>query len=384
MSSRTRVFVTTSHISALYMTLHARATWIAGDRDVFLVDIGTRSTAVLAAIYRAAALHRWDALHSHSTVAEEDHRFEPGLMKRLTRRWKEVFPLRPLYDRSRKRFEQRRDARLMADLERTIGALLDVVDLEVFGHTQTVLNDLIARMRPRARSAYFEHGLGDYLYLVEGGRPRGPMYALFASGFKRFLSSRGIAEGNVRQLELPADFHSIALEQLSGVAPDTVRSGSQDRPVVLVLLEAVDMYEVPDAFWGAYIDHVLAVLDEPQRFHFLLKPHPIASAGSLRATEAHCERLGLSYELLDAGWQRGIAAEVLFAQWTERTHHVFCLFSSACFYLSQLYRQSHITYHCSPDFMDRWTGQAPPMYKRHFEGLKPLIKEVFSERCIPY
>jgi hypothetical protein len=151
-----------------------------------------------------------------------------------------------------------------------------------------------------------------------------------------------------------------------------------------VLLEAVDMYVVPPAFWGAYIDHVLSALPDPQGHHFLLKPHPAASPASLEATVRRCAELGLSFTLMTDPKEMGIAAEVLFAAYADRTDHVFCLFSSACFYLSRLYRSPHITYHYSTSWMERWTGQAPPMYKRHFAALKPLIEQVFAERCVPY
>ena len=144
------------------------------------------------------------------------------------------------------------------------------------------------------------------------------------------------------------------------------------------------MYQVPGAFWGAYIDGILNAISDSSGIHFLLKPHPSASAVSLAATLARCRERGISFTLMDDPLHKGVAAEVLFAEHAARTEHVFCLFSSACFYLSMLYPAMGITFHYSTERMERWTANAPPMYKRHFEALKPLIRGVFAERCVPY
>ncbi len=383
---RTRVFVTTSHISCLYMVFHARATHVEGDRDVLLIDIGTRSADVVRAVMKAAELHDWALIHSFSEEVAPGHRFEPSVRKRLTRKWKELPVLSWVYRTMLALFEKRRDAFLATKVKALLDPLIgDSSRFEVFGLTQTHLNKLITQLYPAASPSFLEHGLGDYHYIEQNGKLTGPLFALFAKGFKNYLVRKGIDASGVEPLRIPPDFRSIADHQISKLAAGSASGPERtDRPIVLILLEAVDMYEVPEAFWSAYIDHVLSTLDDPGRYHFLLKPHPIASAVSLEATQAHCRERGVSFTLLDEPWQKGIAAEVLFALWADRTEHVFCLFSSACFYLSQLFPDPRIVYHYSTDFMDKWTGNAPPMYKRHFESLKPLIKEVFAERCQPY
>lgn len=385
MAYRLRIFVTTSHISCVYMALHAQRTAAPHDKDVLLVDIGTRRKEVIDSIRAAATMHQWALVHSFSGEVDDNHRFEPTLKKKLTRRWKELPIIRNIYSWLLLRYEQQRDAELNARMLALLPELKREQSIEVFGHTQTHLNNLITRMQPSARTFYFEHGLGDYHYITHGGRLLAPLFALFADAFRHCLIRQGITPDQVHELSVPPEFPALAARQLEIMAFSGNKASLQpDKPIVLILLEAVDMYEVPTSFWGAYIDHILSALPEPGRYHFLLKPHPVASSSSLKTTVAHCSKRGIDFTLLDEPWQKSIAAEILFAQWAERTEHVFCLFSSACFYLSQLYRDPRITYHYSTDFMDRWTDNAPPMYKRHFEGLKPLIKEVFSERCQPY
>lgn len=239
------------------------------------------------------------------------------------------------------------------------------------------------RLFPSAVLAFMEHGLGDYHYVIEHGRPKAPLHALFAARFMKYLDERGVPSQDIRSIDLPKDMSGILLQCLEELRVPVAPTPS-GKPIVWILLEAVDMYEVPHEFWGAYIDHVLSNLPDPLDHHFILKPHPIASTPSLEVTIQHCTERGLSFTMMDDPRFKGIAAEVLFAAHAASVRHVFCLFSSACFYLSQLYKDPRITYHYSTDFMDKWTGNAPPMYKRHFAALKPLIEEVFAERCVPY
>lgn len=385
--ARTRVFVTTSHISCVLMCIHARHTAQPGDRDILLVDTGERQGPMLRIIEEAASLHAWALYRNFSDEPPSGITYKPSLWKRTMRRMKELPVARAFYRVALRAFERRRDARygrLLADLLRPF--LAQGEQLVIHGHTQTHLNQLLAAQHPEAPCVFFEHGIGDYIFIVEGGRLRGPMIALFADRFSAYLRRHGIDDKGISPLPMPIPFPDVARQLLErhpdAASPDP--TAAIGKPLVLVLLESVEVYEVPRRFWAAYIDHVLSALDDPHRYHFLLKPHPRASAEALRCTEDHYRALGLSFSLLDEPWQKNMAIEVLFARWADRTEHVFCLFSSACFYLSQLYMAPGIAYHSSIDFMDAFIGNAPPLFRRQLEAVKPLVKEVFSERCLPY
>ncbi len=382
--ARLRIFVTTSHISSVFMTLHASATHRPEDVDVQLVDGGARRRAVIEAIRGTARLHPWALMHSCSTELVDEHGPGPSLLKRLTRKWKEAPILRSIYGvllRRHAHRRQERDERMLRTLLAPLGTGHTTVELHL--HTQNHLEAPLRSLFPEARPVFFEHGLGDYHYLLEHGRMRGPLIALFADRFAGYLARQGQLDQEVRPILLPPDLHGLMIRLLEELdLPST--PVPPDRRLVFVLLEAVDMYEVPHSFWAAYIDHVLSALPDHRSHHFLFKPHPAASTASLEATVRRCTELGLSFTLMTDPKQMGIAAEVLFAAYADRTDHVFCLFSSACFYLSRLYPSPHIAYHYSTSWMERWTGNAPPMYRRHFAALKPLIEQVFAERCVPY
>ncbi len=379
-----RVFISTSHISSVYMTLYARATHLPEHKDVLLVDVGTRRQEVIRLIEEVSTFHDWSLFRSFSAEAPEGHRYEPGLRKRLTRRWKGLPLVRDLYNLLLDLFQSGRNARYRSALVELLAPLASPKDtLQVHAHTETYLRIPMLQAFPNSTCDFFEHGQGDYIHVLDGHLPLGRLHALFAAPYRRFLEQRGWSSEWVIDLQGSAGFAELSERLLvrHGVGPvDHMVTG----PVVLILLEALDMYHVSEAFWGAYIDHVVSYLGSPYDYHFILKPHPSQSAHSLKLTEERCGELGLNYTLLNTARQSSMAVEVDFARWAARTHHVFCLVSTGCFYLSQLYRAPHIHYHYSTSFMEKWIRSAPPQFRQLFEKMKPLISEVLSERCQPY
>jgi hypothetical protein len=309
--------------------------------------------------------------------------FKAGRFKTWTRRWKGMPVVRSFYRVLLQRF-LRRQMRMFRD---RIQVLLKPwiapgSTAEIFTHTECHLREaLVAELQPVHREV-LEHGLGDYLGWAND--PRGPaLRCLFADEYARFLRAHSVSAERVRSLFVPERLQDL-LKPLWSVDEATRRALATGRPLVLLLLEAVDMYNVPDAFWGRYIRHVIAALPDPDRYVVVLKPHHMQSQRSLDLTLKACDEAGIAYELIHSPGSTGVSAEVLFSVLADRTEHVFCLFSSACFYLSKLYPHPQITYHYSTTFMEQWTSAAPPMYKRHFAALKPLIEEVFAARCQPY
>lgn len=367
------------------MTLHARRTREQGDHDVLLVDVGKRRREVVRLIRESAEMHEWALFRSFSEEVPDDHRFEPSLRKRLTLKWKEVPGIRIIYQALLRAYLRHRDAQYRDDLHALLKPLVRAHGpLVVHAHTESHLRAPLMEAFPGAECVYFEHGQGDYIYILEGGRNMGALHALFARPFKAYLSRMGIDAEWVKPLDIGDDFPRIASELLQRHGISITPVAENEKPVVYILLEALDMYHVSDAIWGAYIEHVLGALSEPGRYRYVLKPHPRQSSSSLERTRERCTALGLDHLVLDPGTDAAIAVEVDFARWAGRVEHVFCLVSTGCFYLSQLYQDPRITYHYSTSFFQRWIGNAPPQYKRLFERMKPLIAEVLSERCVPY
>jgi hypothetical protein len=379
-----RVFICTSHLSSLLMTLHARNSHQPGQVDVLLVDKGLRRADVIAAIRKVSSLHPWALFSSLSAEADPGHDFQPGGWRRFVRKWKEHFLVRPIYNRLLAHYQKKQAERIAGELRELLGPFIPGngnVLLHV--HTECQILQALMHLFPGAGVNYFEHGLGDYVYWDGPGLPKGDFHALFAAPFKEWVANRGGPTDRVLPLAIGVQFEHTALEVLvlsgQGVMPENL----VNKPVVYVLMEAVDMYQVPDSFWAAYMDHILNDLVRPQDMYFVLKPHPQQSLVSIERTVERLRQRGIDHLLLD-GPQFGLAAEVSFAAWAPQVSHVYCLVSTACFYLSVLYPDRGITFHYSVDFLERHAGHAPPMYQRLLADMKPLIRDVLAQRCVSY
>jgi len=378
-----RIFVCTSHLSALFLTLHAKRSHRPGQLDLIIIDLGVRRVSVIDAILTATGMHSWSRIINLSEVAEEKHTFRPGLSRRLIRKWKEVAFVRPVYALLLKRYERRSDDRITRHLVNELPAVAPGSNVALHVHTECQILRSLRTMYPDAEVNYFEHGQGDYIYWDSPGRIPGRLHVLFAAPFRRYLSAHGRDATMVHELELGGEFPRIADEVLKLDHHATEVLVPKARSIVFVLLEAVDMYQVPDHFWGAYMDRIIEDLGDAGDHLFVLKPHPRQSRFSIERTLQRLNERGIRHHLLTDA-HVGIAAEVSFAPWAPHVSHVYALVSTACFYLSVLYPNDGITYHYSTSFLEEHINAAPPMYKRLFDRMKPLIEQVFAERCMPY
>jgi hypothetical protein len=252
--------------------------------------------------------------------------------------------------------------------------------------TQTYLNRPLQQLFPQASVNYIEHGMGDYYFVLDPKTPKGNLYCIFSEGYKRFLAKNGKSTDWVKPFPDLKNFPAIA-EQLLEIQDKkiiTEKLKVPEKPSVFILLEAVDMYNVKKTFWSEYLDHIFQKLENPKHYHYILKPHPMQSGESLTTTKNHFDSLGYSYTLLNETALINASAEVLFSLWKKQTEHVFCLFSSGCYYLSKLYADEKITFWYSTEFLSRYISNAPPQFLKLFKEIRPLIEEVLTENCKPY
>lgn len=384
-SQHIRIFLTTSQISAVYAMMLSEATKSAGDVDVLFADGSRRKKSLISLIGKTAALYKWDLFHDFSIAMEEDFDFNPSTTKSITRKIKTWPLIRGVYNLLLERHYGKIDKAYRDKLQKVLAPYLNEhTTVSLFMLTQTYLNRPLRQLFPNATINYLEHGMGDYYYMLDPKTPKGNFYCLFAETFQHYLAKKGTASAWVKQLPGLDSFSETAKRVITEEKIETLHPAATEKPYVYILMEAVDMYNVDNSFWTAYIDHILHKISSPQEYHFLLKPHPVQSQFSITATEEHLKKLGLQHTMLSANKYGSASAEILFESYAGKTRHVFCLFSSACFYLSQLYKHEKIEFWYSTAFMSRHTGNAPSQFKHHFEGLLPMIEEVFSENCKPY
>jgi hypothetical protein len=384
--SKLRIFVTTSHLSTVLMTMFAKESSSTGVSDILLVDDGLRRPELLNLIEETSSLHPWSVFHCFSTEISGKHDFQPSWRKNLIRKAKHWPIIKNIYTLLLQRHLRKKEKKYCSLLQNLIGNRAENNKVEIYLMTQTFLNSPLIQLFPRATIAYMEHGIGDYFYVLHENIPKDAFYAIFSTPYKKYLEK--IATPSNWVFEIPAlnrfpEMASDLLKLHSGTL--TLPGGNLPaKPYVFILLEAVDMYNVPSNFWTDYLDHIIQQLDAPQSFHFLIKTHPAQSKISISLSEQFFAKRNFEYSLLVDGKLSSASAEVLFRLYSDRVKHVFCLFSSGCFYLSQLYQTTDITFWYSAEFFSRYIDNAPPQYKVHFNGLRPLIENVFAERCRKY
>ena len=257
----------------------------------------------------------------------------------------------------------------------------DNVELNLM--TKTGLNQSLLEMFPQATLNYFEHGMGDYYYILEPDLSKGNFYCVFAEGFKKQLNNKHIPHEFVYPLLGDTDFSAIANRII-----DTHPKGAEIRKTfsvpdktVVILMESVEIYNVPDNFWTDYIDLCLSKIDAPKEYHFLIKPHHLQSFNAIEITRRYFEKLGLKATFTDNDYAISFSAEVLFCLWKQNARYVFSLFSSSIYYVSKLYADERITYYYGYDFFKNYLHNSPPQFIKIFKGIESVIKEVLSENC---
>lgn len=381
-----RIFIIPSHICATYATLFARHTHTDAHRDVLLLDASRRRNSLANLILEVSWLHRWDLVHDFSLLNEASD-YRPSPRKKLTRRIKTWPVIKPFYDLMLKRYMKKMNASYRVKLETLLKQFSDQASsIELFALTETYLNQPLKELFPGARMSYLEHGIGDYYYLLSKKKPGDTFYCIFHSQYQEYYRKISPDVSWIRPLPGIERFRDVAAQLIRIHKPELPPGfiNETGKPLVLILLEAVDMYNVPDTFWTAYMDHIFEQLENPADYHFILKPHPMQSRESTRITAEHFNKLGYSSFVASSDSLTSFSIEILFSLWEKQMRHVFCLSSSGCFYLSALYSDPQIHYWYSTEFMSRYIHTAPPQYLKLYREIRPMIEKVFAERCKPY
>ncbi len=377
-----RIFLSTSHLSTIFMAIHAKKTHKAGDKDVLIVESARIKESLLKLIHDTGVVHQWNEIHDFVTMVSDDQNMKPTLQKTLTRKLKSKPVAKQIYNALYDAHLKSERKKLRSRLEKIFQKYLAASDIELNLLTQTPLNPVLLDIFPKAKVNYFEHGLGDYLY-VQKPLHKGDFHCVFHEPFKKLLSEKKLDTGFVLPSVSPADFEEASLTILDRHPEQQVIAGSfsSNKPSVLILMEAVEMYNVKKAFWTEYIEKCLKQIQNPKEHFYYLKPHPIQSKESIGITKDFFVRQGLEFKVLDHPVLVGMSSEVLFPLMKKNVRHVFALFSSSVFYTSVLYPSPATTFHCSYGFMEKNSKDAPDMYTEHFKGLKELVEKVFSYNC---
>ena len=379
-----RIFLSTSHLSALFMALHAKKTHSSSCTDILLIESPKMKQSLVNLIHDTSHIHKWNEIHDFALRVSDVQDMKPSFRKTFIRKLKtkpiakQVYNI--LYSSHVKKESKKLQNQIHSLLQKHISSSRKV-ELNLL--METTLNPVLKNIFPEAKVRYFEHGLGDYLFVENPTHHHKDFYCVFSEQLKKYLDEKNIKNNFVFPVVSVADFENASREVIKNHPDsDLINTLSQDKyPSVLILMESVEIYNVKKTFWGEYMERCIAQISNPNEFIYLLKPHPTQSLESIEMTKSFFENKNLKYKLLDQPALTGMSAEVLFSAWKNNIHHVFALFSSSVFYLSALYPDPDITYHYSCEFMAKHISDAPEQYKKHFIRLKELIEKVFSANC---
>ncbi|MBI3135571.1 MAG: hypothetical protein HYZ14_12915 [Bacteroidetes bacterium] len=373
-----RLFVTSSQICTVYLSVYAKKSVQQGYKDILIIDNTKKKKALVEGIQKASKIHNWTEVIDLSENIANELNSKPSLRKRITRKMKSLLFIRSVYGALHAWFVKKQDQKRIGLLRERLKNYLhqnsDNVELGML--TQTSLNKPLIQLFPGARKLYFEHGIGDYFYISTPPFANSSFYCVFAASFSKFVSKNNYPV-NVHGYIEPVDYRN-AFDQLSSVETDkNLKKYTGETKLVLILMDAAEIYHPPKVFWTDYLAECIRLTDTPENYRFLLKPHPAQSNEVLEITEQYFKTSGLDFVMLKDQYFIHSGVELLYHDIYKDVDYVFSTFSSALFYLAHFYPQ-HTKYYYLYNFVKPYFKNAPQQYSEIFSGLDNYFNEVFS------
>ena len=365
------------------MILYARKTKTEAYKDVLVLDWPDKKASLTKVITDTKKIYNWvDVINLSRTISDETD-LAPSSKKKLIRKLKEIFFLKPAYNLLLKRHR----AKCAKIEEQTILSHLagkgEVVEVNIL--TQTGIIESLFKLFPKAAVNYFEHGMGDYFLIQKVKRVDFNFYCIFNERFKEYLVTRNLPGNYVKGFIEAGDFLAISKETINADEKrDEIISQYQFAgKKVLILLESVEIYNVPDNFWTDYLDLCMSKIPNPQDYTFILKPHPAQSFKAIELSKSHMiNHYKVKTVVIEGNKAVNYSVEVLYSMWDDSTDYVFTVFSSALYYISKIYNNKQTKYFYAFDFFKDYTKNAPAQFVYIFNGIEDVVKNVLSENCV--
>ncbi|MGZ3864948.1 MAG: polysialyltransferase family glycosyltransferase [Bacteroidia bacterium] len=378
-----RIFVCPSHLSALYMILYARKTKKPGHKDVLILDWPAKRASLIKVITDTKKIHPWDEIIDLSTTLSDDTDLKPSAKKVLVRKLKENALIKPFYNVLLKKHRAKQAKIEEQKIRNALAGKGAVTEVNIL--TQTGIIDSLFKLFPKAAVNYFEHGTGDYFLIQKVRTPRFNFYCIFSERFKEYLGKKNLPNNYVKGIIEEGDFLNIANET---IAEDEQKNEIISKlkfkgKKVLILMESVEIYNVPDNFWTDYLDLCISNVPDPQNYTFILKPHPAQSFKAMEISKNHLlNHHKVKTVMIENSHSVNYSAEVLYSLWYDSTDYVFTVFSSGLYYISKIYNNKNTKYFHAFDFFRSYTKNSPAQFMYIYNGLEDLVKNVLSENCI--
>jgi hypothetical protein len=379
-----RVFLVSSHFSAILQSIYASSTKKEGDVDVLMIDYPPQKKALSQLILNTDYIHNWDLKLNYAPELTDETNMRPSLKKRLTRKAKQLPVLKSIYNKILSKHMVKFYADFETRIKRDLSKLnSDTVQLNLL--TKTGLNDVLFKLYPAAEINYFEHGTGDYMYYAQNKIKDGNLYCLFPTEFEAYLKSINNPNANKINGFIKGNLFYEAIQNLEKnnvISNDQELIKLSNTKLVFILIESVEIYEVPSNFWQDCIQLYLSKIEVPDDYTYILKPHPLQSFEAISAIENYFKERNLKYILLGNSKFINVGAELIFYFFSKQTKYVFSLFSSSVYYFTKLYPSSEIKYYHGYKLFEQYTKKSPKQFTDIYKGLEPIITNVLARDCL--
>ncbi len=382
MSNTLRIFLSSSGLSTLYLSIYARQSAKGGETDLFFIDALSLKPSQRDLILQAAAHHSYEQIYDLSRPVEETSTMVPNRRKQLTRQFKTRAGFKQVYDFLYKYKLMQEDQKHVQTLHKHAGKYLLQKYERVELHLQPVLhlNRAFQKLFPKAQMRFFEHGLGDYLDFDVTMKLGDLFHCVFASQLKHYYNQTGRKSDYIFPVISAKGFFDPDLE-LSSLFPQLQEiEVPWDQHIALIAVQALEQFQVDLAYWNHFLDLCLQRIEDPEDLLFLVKPHPRQEPEVVARVSHYLEEKGLSVQVWDKPELRSLNMEILFSVLIDRVKYVFSPFSSTVFYLSELYPSNLVQYFYSLQSIFPFTSKTPALYIQRWKDLHPYLQEVFGKR----
>lgn len=365
------------------MIIYARKTRKEGNKDVLVLDSPDKRKALIKVITDTKKIYNWATIIDLSHSLDDSHDLKPNRKKRFVRKVKDNLFVKPVYDFLLKRHRKKQEKIEEQKITSALFNLGEVTDINIL--TQTFINNSLVKLYPKATVNYFEHGMGDYFLIQKVKRTPFNFYCVFAEKFKKYLVQKGLPGEYVKEFITQEEFTSIARETIdkSDERDEILSQYKIEGKKVLILLEGVEIYHVPDNFWTDYLDLCMSKVGNPHEYTFILKPHPAQSFRAIELSKKHMQNhYKVKTLVMENSYSVNYSVEVFYSLWNDSTDYVFAVFSSAVYYVSKIYANKQTKYFYAIDFLKGYTKHAPAQFLYLFNGIEDLVKNVLSENCV--
>jgi len=384
MNKTLRIFLSSSGLSTLYLSIYARQSAKGGETDLFFIDALSLKPSQRDLMLQAVAHHSYEQIYDLSRPMGETVTMVPSRRKQLTRQLKTKVGFKQVYNFLYKYKLMQEDRMHMRTLHDRAGKYLQQEYERVELHLQPMLhlNRAFQKLFPKAQVRYFEHGLGDYLDFDVKMKQGDLFHCVFASSLKHYYNQTGRKSDHIFPVVSTKGFLDPALD-LDSLFPQLQEIDvPRDQHIALIAVQALEQFQVEPKYWDHFLDLCVERIDDPEDLLFLVKPHPRQDPDIVARICQYLEGKGLSVLVWDKPELRSLSMEILFSILTDQVKYVFSPFSSTVFYLSELYPSSSIQYYYSLQSVLPFTTNTPELYVKRWKSLHPYLQEVFGKRAV--